>query len=123
MVFALVPVLQQHIQAGKLKALAVTTQNRVSSMPSVQSMQDLGVDYDIVIWYGLMAPTGTPRSVVEQLAAATRKIMSSPEMIAKIHATGAEPVWSKPDDFQAQLKRETAYWQQVAEAMPHLIQK
>ena len=123
MVFALVPVLQQHIQAGKLKALAVTTGNRIPSMPSVQSMKDLGVDYDIAIWYGLMAPAGTPKSIVDQIASATQKIMTGPEMATKIRATGAEPVWNKPDDFQAQLKRETVYWQQVAKTMPHLIQK
>mgnify|MGYP003382463047 CR=1 FL=1 len=123
MVFALVPVLQQHINAGKLKALAVTTEKRLPSFPAVQSLKELGVDYDIAIWYGLMAPAGTSKAIVDQIAAATQKIMTSAEMVQKIRAGGAEPAWNKPEEYQAQLKRETAYWQQEAKVMPHLVQK
>jgi len=123
MVFALVPVLQQHINAGKLKALAVTTEKRLTSFPAVQSLKELGIDYDIAIWYGLMAPAGTPKAIVDQIAAATQKVMSSAEMVQKIRTGGAEPAWNTPEEYQAQFKRETAYWKQEAKAMPHLVQK
>ena len=89
----------------------------------VPTLTELGVDYDIAIWYGLMAPAGTPRAIVDRLAAATQKIMGSPEMMARIRAGGAEPVWSKPEEFQAELRRESAFWQQTAKAMPHLVKK
>ena len=123
MVFALTPVLLPHIQAGKLKALVVTTGKRLNALPDVPTLTELGVDYDIAIWYGLMAPAGTPRAIVDRLAAATQKIMGSPEMMARIRAGGAEPVWSKPEEFQAELRRESAFWQQTAKAMPHLVKK
>ncbi len=123
MVFALTPVLLPHIQAGRLKALAVTTGKRLNALPDVPTLTELGVDYDISIWYGLMAPAGTPKAIIDRLAAATQKIMSSPDMMARNRAGGSEPAWSTPEEFQAQLRRESAFWQQTARAMPHLVQK
>jgi tripartite-type tricarboxylate transporter receptor subunit TctC len=123
MVYALVPVLLPHIQGGKLKALAVTTGKRLGSLPDVPTLTELGVDYDVAIWYGLLAPAGTPKPVVDRLAAATQKIMSSPEMGQKIRAGGAEPAWTKPEEFQAILRKDLVFWQQVAKTMPHLVQK
>ena len=123
MVYALVPVLLPHIQAGKLKALAVTTGRRLGSLPGVPTFTELGVDYDVAIWYGLLAPAGTPKLVVDRLAAAAQKIMSSPEMGQKIRAVGAEPAWTKPEEFQGMLRKDLVFWQQVAKTMPHLVQK
>ncbi len=123
MVFALVPVLQPHIQGGKLKALAVTSSKRLPSLPEVPTLTELGVDYDTTIWYGLLAPAGTPKTVIDRLAAATHKIMSNSDMGARIRTGGAEPAWSKPEEFQVQLRNETAFWQQVARQIPHLVTK
>lgn len=123
MVFALVPVLQPHIQSGKLRPLAVTVGKRLDSMPDVPTFKELGVQYDIDAWYGLMAPAGTPKPVIDRLEAATRKIMGTPDMIRKIKAAGAEPSTSTPAQFQADLRRETVFWQEVAREMPHLVQK
>jgi tripartite-type tricarboxylate transporter receptor subunit TctC len=123
MVYALVPVLLPHIQAGKLKALAVTTGKRLGSLPDVPTLTELGVDYDVAIWYGLLAPAGTPKPVTDRIAAATQKIMSSPEMGQKIRAVGAESAWNKPEEFQAMLRKDLVFWQQVAKTMPHLVKK
>lgn len=123
MVFALMPVLLPHIQGGRLKALAVTAPKRLAALPDVPTFTELGVDYDFTIWYGLMAPAGTPKAIVDRLAAATHKIMSTADMGARIRGAGAEPTWSKPEEFQADLARESAFWQQTARAMPHLVQK
>jgi tripartite-type tricarboxylate transporter receptor subunit TctC len=123
MVFALLPVLQPHIQGGKLKLLAVTSGKRLAVFPDVPSFTELGVDYDVSIWYGLMAPAGTPKPIVDRLARATQKVMASAEMGTRIRAIGAEPAWSKPEEFQAQLRSETAFWQQVGRQMPQLVQK
>ncbi len=123
MVFALTPVLLPHVQAGKLKALAVTTGKRLGSLPDVPTLTELGVDYDVSIWYGLLAPAGTPKAVVDRLAAATQKIMASAEMAAKIRVGGAEPAWSRPDEFGAMLRKDTDFWKGVARTLPHLVQK
>jgi len=53
----------------------------------------------------------------------TQKIMSNPEMMRKIHAGGAEPAFNRPEEFQASLRKELVFWQQVAKTMPQLIQK
>lgn len=123
MVFALLPVLQPHIQGGKLKLLAVTSGKRLPVFPDVPTFTELGIDYDVSIWYGLMAPAGTPKPIVDRLAKATQKLMANPEMGARIRAIGAEPAWSRPEEFQAQLRNETVFWQQVGRQMPQLIQK
>lgn len=123
MVFALLPVLQPHLQAGKLKPLAVTSRKRLPALPDTPTFTELGANYDIVIWYGLMAPAGTPKAIVDRLAMATQKIMSKPEMVAQVRAAGAEPAWSTPEQFQAQLRDESAFWQQVARDIPQLVQK
>jgi tripartite-type tricarboxylate transporter receptor subunit TctC len=123
MVCALVPVLLPHVQGGKLRALAVSSGKRLSFLPDVPTMTELGVDYDISVWYGLMAPAGTPRAVIERLGAATQKIMASADMRARVVAAGAEPVSSTPQEFGAEIRRETEFWQQVAKQLPHLVQK
>jgi tripartite-type tricarboxylate transporter receptor subunit TctC len=123
MVFALVPVLLPHIQSGKLKALAVTSPTRFAGLPNVPTFAESGVDYDMTMWYGLFTPAGVPKAVTERLAAATRKIMTSKEMVDWIHSAGADPLASSPEAFRAQLHKETAYWQSVAKAIPKLVQK
>lgn len=122
-VFALVPVMLPHIQGGKLKALAITSPKRSSALPDVPTLSEMGIDYDLTIWYGLMAPAGTPKAIVERLAEATKKVMSEPELIARIRAGGSEPVTSRPDEFRAQLRQENTFWQTTARALPNLVQK
>lgn len=123
MVLALVPVLQPHIRSGKLRPLAVTVGKRLDSMPDVPTFKELGVQYDVDAWYGLMAPAGTPKPVIDRLEAATRKVMGTPDMIQKIKAAGAEPSTSTPAQLQADLRSATVFWQEVAREMPHLVQK
>ena len=121
MVFALVPVLLPHLQAGKLKPLAVTSARRVSLLPDVPTLTELGVDYDYTTWYGVMAAAGTPRPVVARLSAAMEKVLANPELAARIRAVGAEPSFSSSQEFQAQLKSESKFWEQTAKAMPSLV--
>ena len=123
MVFALTPVLLPHIQAGKLKAVAVTSAKRLAVLPDTPSLVEQGIDYDFSIWYGFMAPAGTPKAIVDRLAAVTQKVMAMPEMVAKVRAAGAEPASSKPEEFAAQLKAEAPMWQQIARELPNLVQK
>lgn len=123
MVYALVPVLLPHIQAGKLKAIGVTSAKRFASLPDVPTFAEIGLDYDVTVWFGLFAPAGTPKPIVERLARATQKIMGSPEMGQSIRTDGAEPASSRPDEMRAQLRAELAFWQQIARSMPHLVQK
>ncbi len=123
MVYALAPVLLPHVQAGKLKALAVSNSKRLAALPNVPTFAELGVDYDVSIWYGLFAPAGTPKAIMDRLAAASQKVMAIPELAQKIRSAGAEPAPGKPEELQAQVRRDTLFWQQVAKSMPQLAQK
>ena len=77
----------------------------------------------MTMWYGLFTPAGVPKAVTERLAAVTRKIMTSKEMVDWIHSAGADPLVSTPEEFSSRLHKETAYWQGVAKAIPKLVQK
>ncbi|MDQ1764361.1 hypothetical protein DAI43_17650 [Achromobacter xylosoxidans] len=123
MVYALVPVLLPHIQAGKLKPLAVTSAKRFAGLPNVPTFKESGVDFSMEMWYGLFMPVDTPKPVIDKLAHATERIMSSKEMMESIRAAGADPAHNSPDEFRAQLAKENAQWQAVAKAMPNLVQK
>ena len=123
MVYALVPVLMPFMQAGKLKPVAVTSAKRFVGLPDVPTFVESGVDFDMTMWYGVFAPGGTPRPIVERLARATHKIMSTREMTDWIRGVGADPMTNTPDEFKAQLRKETAYWQGIAQNMSHLVKK
>ena len=122
-VFSLLPVLLPQVQGGKLKPIAVTSGKRLSALPEVATFTELGIDYDISVWYGLMAPAGTPKVVLERLAGVTEKIMRTADMAQKMRAGGAEPAWNQPEEFKALLRSDTVYWKQVAKTLPHLVQK
>ena len=105
MVYALVPVILPHVQGGSLKALGVTSAKRISVLPAVPTFAESGVDYDETIWYGLLAPTGTPKSIVNRLSIAPQKIMSQPGYRAdRLSSNGATAISSRPEEFRAQLE-------------------
>lgn len=107
------------IRAGKLKALAVTGPKRLASAPDVPTMLEAGVPgYDLVSWYGVLAPAGTPKAIVDRLNADLRKTMQSPEVHAKFVAQlGADTTVGTPDEFGAMLRREFAAWGRLVREM------
>src|SRR5690606_22568042 len=111
MVFALVPVLLPHIQAGKLKAIAITSAKRVSTLPDVPTLAELGLDVDIAAWYGLMAPAGTPKAIIEQLSAAAQKVVTSAEMKQRMQAMGVEPTPGSADRMRELMRNQTSFWE------------
>ena len=121
MVYALVPVLLPHIQSGRLKAIGVTSAKRSPALPSTPTFIESGVDYDVSIWYGLIAPAGVPRAVLDRLARATRNIVANADFAQKLRAIGADPVSSTPEEFARQVQAETVFWQKVATSMPQLV--
>lgn len=107
------------IKAGKLRALAVTGPKRLASAPDVPTMAEAGVpDYDLVSWYGVLAPAGTPKAIVDLLNADLRKTMQTPEVKAKFEASlGADTTVGTPDQFGAMLRRESATWGKLVREM------
>ena len=113
--FALVPAVLQHVKAGSLRAIAVTTEQRLSYLPDVPTIAESGFPgYEISSWQGVFAPGGTPRDVVGKINGEVVRLLSVPEVRARISLEGADPVGSSPDAFAERVKSEIAKWTKVA---------
>src|SRR5215831_9284204 len=109
--FALLPAVLQHVRAGTLRAIAVTSQARLAALPDVPTIAELGFPgYEIASWQGLFAPAGTPGDVVAKINAEAVAMIKAPEVRQRIAQEGAEPVGSTPDQFAARVKGEIATW-------------
>ena len=99
------------IQAGKVRALAVTGAKRSAVLPDLPTVAESGVPgYEAVLHYGIVAPAGTPQPIVAKLNAALRQAVVSPEVHQKIAADGAEPLASTPEEYAADIDREETKW-------------
>jgi tripartite-type tricarboxylate transporter receptor subunit TctC len=103
------------ISAGKLRALAVAGKNRAGVLPDLPTMAEAGMpDFDTSLWFGLLAPAGTPRPVIEKLAAAARMAMHAPEAMETMRKQGYEPLDAGPDEFAGFIRSEITRWSKVA---------
>ena len=103
-----------HVQAGRLRALAVTTPKRVAAAADIPTFAEAGVKGVVVVnWYGLIAPRNTPKSVIDRLAKETHTAMHSADVIKRLAADGSEPVGSSPAEFAAHLRAEHEKWSRV----------
>jgi tripartite-type tricarboxylate transporter receptor subunit TctC len=107
--------LQPHIQSGKLRALAVTSETRSREMPELPTMGEAGIEGFVgFYWNGVMAPAGTPSNIVERLNSIINEGMQSTEMRANVIKLGMEPKIGSPKDFAALIAAETQRWTAVA---------
>ena len=114
LMFDSMPSAMPFITSGKLKALAVTTKKRSSSLPNIPTMQESGVEgYETSTWYGLWAPKGTPPEIVNKLSQAAQEALKKPEVVAQYQRMGAEPVGSSPQEFQAYMRSEEKKWAEI----------
>lgn len=105
------------IRAGRLRAFAVTTRTRAASFPDLPTMGEAGgaslKGFDISTWFGVLAPTGTPAPIVDQLSAAMRAALTSAEMRERLARMGAEPAPSTPAGFAALIQSELAKYREI----------
>ena len=103
-----------HIKSGKLKALAVTSAKRAPALPDVPTIAETGVaGFEASSWFGLLAPTGTPREVIVKVNAEVAKWLASPDAREKLTAAGANAAGGSPEDFAAHIAAETSKWAKV----------
>ncbi len=102
-----------HIQGGKLRALAVTSRERSPQLPDVPTASELLPGFENAGWFGLMAPAGTPREVVDKVQKDSAKILLSEDFKAKLTQQGMSPVANTPADFAAAIREESARWAKV----------
>jgi tripartite-type tricarboxylate transporter receptor subunit TctC len=106
-----------NIAAGKVRALAVTGPKRSPLLPDVPTAQESGLkDYDVVIWFGVLAPAGTPLAVIDRLNREMVAVMSTEEMKKKMQADGAEAKPTSAAEFAALIKHDMAKWGPVVKA-------
>ena len=105
------------IQSGQLKALASATEKRVGILPDVPTMAEIGMsDFETSIWFGLMAPAGTPREVIDKLERATRDAVQSPEVVSAWRPQGVDPLSGGAKEFAQLIASELKRWGEVAAA-------
>ena len=105
-----------NIKSGKLKALAVTTSQRSSALPDIPAMSETLKGFEIDTWWGLVAPAGTPREVVERLNKAFTMALQAPETRTRFGALMAEPVATTPEQFADFMKKELNRYEAVVKA-------
>jgi tripartite-type tricarboxylate transporter receptor subunit TctC len=103
-----------HAKSGRLRALGVTSAQRAPALPDIPTIAESGVPgFEYGTWYGLLAPAGTPRAVVEKLSRATAGALASPKTAERFVGQGLTPTPSTPAQFSAHLKSETGKWIRV----------
>ena len=101
-------------KAGRLRALAVTTLERIAAEPDLPTIAESGVPgYEVTNWHALIGPKGMPRAVVERLNAETAKILRLKEMEERMQADGISPAGGTPEQLQEHIKKEIEQWRQV----------
>jgi len=106
-----------HVQAGKLRALAVTSAKRSRAAPDLPTIAESGYPgFSADAWSGLFAPKGTPRVVIDKLALETQHILKLPEVEKRLGQLGAEPVGSTPAEFARHVQQEIDKWARVVKA-------
>ena len=114
MLFAVMQPLQPQIQAGKLRALAVTTAQRFPLLPELPTVAESGYPgFEALAWNGVMVPAKTPKPIIARLNAEMNAILKQPDVVEKMHAAGFDLIGGTPDDFGSLIGRETETWTPV----------
>jgi len=109
--FGVLPPALGNIQAGKLRAIAVTSKARFSLLPDVPTFDESGLPgFEAVLHYGLLAPAGTPKEIVDRLNTELRKLADNPDVQKQIHNEGGDPMTSTPDEYSADIDKEEKKW-------------
>lgn len=102
------------VRSGKLKAIAVTSARRIAEAPDVPSIAESGYPgFDVSSWYGIVAPAGTPPKIVGYLNQEIVGVLKQPDVTARLHSLGTEPIGDTPEHFQKTIQDDTARWAEI----------
>ena len=102
-----------YVKAGRLRAVATLGPKRTQVLPDVPTVNETLAGYEVVNWFGIVVPAGTPREIIARLHSEIVKILRMPDISERLSAQGSDPVGSSPDEFGAFMKSETAKWARV----------
>jgi tripartite-type tricarboxylate transporter receptor subunit TctC len=105
-----------HIKGGRLRALAVTSEQREPSMPDLPTVGDTVPGYEATAWFGIGMPRGTPREVIDKVNAEVNRALADPKMRERLADLGGKPIAGTPEDFGKVIAAETAKWEKVVNA-------
>lgn len=100
-------------RAGKIRALAVTSPKRSALVPELPTVAESLAGFDVVGWYGLAAPAGTPADVIAKINSVTNRVLQAPDLIAKYNGLGFEPVGGTPEEASARIKADVVRWTKI----------
>ena len=108
------PAVMSHVKAGKMRALAISSVQRIESLPELPTIAEAGVlGFEAIQWYGVVAPAGTPEPVIARLNAEVNRALATPELKARLVAEGAEAAPATPQAFGAFIAAEIERWRPV----------
>lgn len=114
MMFADLALIRPHAAVGKLRAVGVTSLKRVASSPDIQTIAESGLPgYDVSPWFGVVAPEGVPKPVVNRLNGAIAGSLKSPDVIQRLGALGYEPIGGTPEQFAATIKSDIGKYAKI----------
>jgi tripartite-type tricarboxylate transporter receptor subunit TctC len=114
--FTLLGGAEPYLRAGQLKAIAVTSEHRVPALPGVPTMAEAGLpDYKITSWHGIVAPAGTPASIIERLQRALDAVLCDSAVVTRLRTFGMEPAGGTSSAFAARMASETTRWKNVVD--------
>ncbi len=116
MAFDTMPSAMPHVRAGKLKALGISSPKRVPSLPDVPAIAEFVPGYELITWYGLLAPRGVPAPIVERLNGEVRKALESRDVADKLTQAGLDPMWSGSAEFSAMVRADVPRMRQLIQA-------
>jgi tripartite-type tricarboxylate transporter receptor subunit TctC len=117
LMFDNVPNVLGHIKAGKLRALAVSGTKPLALLPGLPSVAQAGLPgFDVTVWFGLLAPAGTPPAILEQLNRESVKVLAEPEVRARFAAQGVDTIGSSIEGLRALIQAETRKWTEIVRA-------
>ena len=103
-----------HVKVGRLRALAVTSLQRLPLVPELPTVAESGVaGFELTGWHGMFAPAGTPRDIVQRLSSEISRILAAPDMRQQLAGQGVDPVGSTPEQFAVFQNSEAAKWAQA----------
>ena len=102
------------LQSGRVKALAVTSAQRLKDYPNIPTLSELGIDLKISLWFGMLAPAGTPPEIIKRLQDEIAKIVAMPDVQKRITTMSVIPMTNTPDEFAKIIATEIPMWKQIA---------